>query len=319
MTANEIPSASAAHAEEAVPEQAGRRQVRIGILVLSGLIATIYLLFLLTDPATFRNRYKINTTVDNVMGLRKGDPVQMRGVTIGRVHDFELGGQGEEVVIVLEVEDQWLIPEGSSTQLVTPALMAPRTVEILPGPGPGTLGRGDTMPGVAVRGLLDDTETLGEKGQIALDRIAELLSPKNLDAISGSAEGLNTVLSEISELVETERQNLSELIESFRQAADGLAEMTGDSAGFRGDLDGAVAKADSLMDRLYVASEGVTGAAGSLQSILMRLENGEGTLGRLLASDSLYTNLQGTVQSARLLMDDFRENPDRYMPKLSIF
>ena len=116
MTANEIPGVSAEQAEEAVPEQAGRRQVRIGIFVLAGLIATIYLLFLLTDPATFRGRYQVATTVDNVMGLRKGDPVQMRGVTIGQVHDFELGGQGEDVVIILEVEGEWLIPEGSTTQ-----------------------------------------------------------------------------------------------------------------------------------------------------------------------------------------------------------
>ena len=189
VTANEISGASAAEAEQAVPEQAGKRQVRIGLFVLGGLIATTILLFLLTDPSMFRGRYRITTTVDNVMGLRTGDPVQMRGVTIGSVNDFELGGQGDNVVIVLEVDGQWLIPEGSTTQLVQPGLMSPRTVEVLPGPGPGTMGSGDNMPGIAVKGLLDDTETLGEKGQIALDAIADLLSEKNLDAFSGSAQG----------------------------------------------------------------------------------------------------------------------------------
>ena len=316
MTANEISGASAAQAEQAVPEQAGKRQVRIGLFVLAGLIATVILLFLLTDPSMFRGRYRITTTVDNVMGLRTGDPVQMRGVTIGSVNDFELGGQGDNVVIVLEVDGQWLIPEGSTTQLVQPGLMAPRTVEVLPGPGPGTMGSGDNMPGIAVKGLLDDTETLGEKGQIALDAIADLLSEKNLDAFSGSAQGLDNLVGELSDLVESERESLREVIESFRRAADGLTEATGPE--LREDLASLMARGDSAMGRINTTSESIEGVAASLETILARIQNGEGTLGKLWASDSLFTDLTAAVESARTLMDDIRENPGRYL-SVSIF
>ena len=279
MTINEIRDSSWAEREEAVPEQAGKRQVRIGLFVLAGLIATAVLLFWLTDPSIFRGRYRITTTVDNVMGLRTGDPVQMRGVTIGSVNDFELAAQGEDVVITLEIDGQWPIPEGSTTQLVQPGLMAPRTVEVLPGPGPGTIGRGDNIPGVARSGLLDDTEGLGEKGQIALDAIAELLSEKNLDAFSGSAEGLNDLVAELSNLVESERENLTEVIQSFRRAADGLAEATGPE--LREDLASLMARGDSAMGRINTTSESVERVAASLDTILARIRNGEGTLGKL--------------------------------------
>jgi len=318
LTANEIPGASATQAEEAVPEQAGKRQVRIGIFVLGGLIATIYLLFLLTDPAFFRGRYQITTTVDNVMGLRKGDPVQMRGVTIGSVHDFEMVREGENVVITLEVEGQWLIPEGSRTQLVSPGLMAPRTVEVLVGPGPGTIGRGGSLPGTAVRGLLDDTESLGEKGQVALDAIALLLSERNLEAIGGSAQGFNTLLGELSDLVESESENVTELIQSFNRAADGLADMTSDGAELGEDLQSAMAQADTLMGRLRATSESLGSAGASLETILARIADGEGTLGQLSVNDTLYTSIAQAVESVRLLMDDLRENPGRYI-NMSIF
>jgi phospholipid/cholesterol/gamma-HCH transport system substrate-binding protein len=316
LTANEIPGSSDSQVEEVVPQQAGQRQVRIGVFVIAGLIATIYLLYLLTDPATFRNRYKIMTTVDNVMGLRKGDPVQMRGVNIGQVNDFEMGGTGEDVVIILEIEGQWPIPGGSSTQLVQPGLMAPRTVEVLPGPGPGIIGTGSMLPGTAVKGLLDDTESLGEKGQIVLDRMAELLSPENMDAIGGSAEGLNTLVGELSDLVESESEGLAELIQSFNRAVEGLAEVTGPE--LRDDLANTAAKADSLMDRLNTTSESIEGAMASLETILARIESGEGTLGQLFVDDLLYTSLTAAVESARLFMDDVRENPGRYI-NVSIF
>jgi phospholipid/cholesterol/gamma-HCH transport system substrate-binding protein len=48
------------------------------------------------------------------------------------------------------------------------------------------------------------------------------------------------------------------------------------------------------------------------------MENGEGTLGRLSVSDTLYTDLSAAIESARLLMDDLRENPGRYI-NVSIF
>ena len=98
LTEHELSGSADAKWEGAVPGQAGRREVLIGIFVIFGLISSIYLLFLLTDPALFRGRFTITTAVENVMGLRKGDPVQMRGVTIGRVHDFEMASEGESVV-----------------------------------------------------------------------------------------------------------------------------------------------------------------------------------------------------------------------------
>ncbi len=318
MTIDKIQDSTWAEMEEAVPEQVGKRQVRIGLFVLGGLIATTVLLFWLTNPSFWRGRYRITTTVDNAMGLRTGDPVQMRGVTIGDVDAFELRGQEDSVVITLEIEGRWPIPEGSTTQLIQPGLMAPRTVEVLPGPGPGTVGRGDNIPGIARRGLLDDTEGLGEKGQIALDKIDELLSEKNLDAISGSAQGLNDLVAELSDLVKSERENLAEVIESFRRAADGLAEATGPEV--REDLASLMARGDSAMGRFNTTAESIDGLAESLEAILAPIEAGEGTLGRLIASDSLYTNMVETIESARLLLEDIRENPSRYINiKASVF
>ena len=172
------------------------------------------------------------------------------------------------------------------------------------------------MPGIAVKGLLDDTETLGEKGQIALDAIADLLSEKNLDAFSGSAQGLDNLVGELSDLVESERESLREVIESFRLAADGLTEATGPE--LREDLASLMARGDSAMGRINTTSESIEGVAASLETILARIQNGEGTLGKLWASDSLFTDLTAAVESARTLMDDIRENPGRYL-SVSIF
>ena len=318
MSVNEIPGSSDLQ-EELVPERAGSRQVRIGMFVLAGMIATITLLFWLTDPAFFRGRYKVTTAIENVIGLNKGAPVQIRGVTVGKVHSLEMGREAENVLVTLEIEGQWLIPEGSRAEVVTLGLMDPKVVEIVLGRGPGTIGDGGSLPGSARVGILDDTESLGEMGQMVLDRVTMLLSDENLDAISGSAEGLRKLvgeLSDIADIVESESGGVRELIQSLNSAADGLAEATGPEV--RESLTSTLEGADSLMGRLSATSESIETTIASLESLLARIENGQGTLGRLMASDTLYTSLTNMIESGRLLFDDIRENPGRYF-SVSVF
>ena len=66
------------------------------------------------------------------------------------------------------------------------------------------------------------------------------------------------------------------------------------------------------MRRISVTSETIERVAQSIETILAGIENGDGTLGRLLASDSLYTDLTGLIETGRLLLEDIQENPERY-------
>jgi phospholipid/cholesterol/gamma-HCH transport system substrate-binding protein len=99
-------------------------------------------------------------------------------------------------------------------------------------------------------------------------------------------------------------------------AADGLAEVTGPE--LRENLTSTLAGADTLMGRLNATSENIERVLASFETILTRIENGQGTLGRLWASDTLYTNLTGMIESGRLLLDDIRDNPGRYF-RVSVF
>jgi phospholipid/cholesterol/gamma-HCH transport system substrate-binding protein len=56
----------------------------------------------------------------------------------------------------------------------------------------------------------------------------------------------------------------------------------------------------------------------SLDALLQRMEQGEGTMGRLLKDDSLYENLAEASRELDLLLQDFRLNPKRYV-NVSVF
>ena len=67
------------------PSRGQSREAMVGLFVILGVAAVLITLYTLTDAAMFRGRYFVRTLVPDAGGIRRGDPVQMRGVNIGRV------------------------------------------------------------------------------------------------------------------------------------------------------------------------------------------------------------------------------------------
>lgn len=114
------------------PPRPGRhREAWVGLFVVAGILATVVLLAVMTDAALFRGRYIVTTNVAQAGGIRKGDPVQMRGVNIGRVLGFSIGK--ENVDIRLEIEGEYGVPKDSKVELKSAGLLGGTVADVLPG------------------------------------------------------------------------------------------------------------------------------------------------------------------------------------------
>ena len=299
---------------QAVPQGEAGREVRLGIFVVLGLLSFVMLLFLLTDPATFRGRYVITTEVQNAGGIRNGDPIQMLGVNIGRISNFEMTDDGT-VEIDLEIEGEWQIPEDSRTRMGGAGLFGGRTLEVVRGDAREYLDPGDRIPGEGDSSdPLAQFNELGGQAETVLERIEVLLDGETVESVQGSARNLETLLAELGTVVDAQQGRLDELTRSLARSAQGLEE----AAAAGPDAARAVARADSLLVVLRGTSENLDAASSSLGTILARMESGEGTLGRLSVDSSLYDNLNEAAARMAALALDVQENPERYI-RLSLF
>ncbi len=298
-----------------LPQTRGGREARLGIFVILGLLSFVMVLFMLTDPATLRGRYMVHTVVDDAGGVRRGDPIQMRGVNIGRIHAFEMRDDGL-VTITLEVEGEWQIPVGSSTQLGAAGVFGGRTVEVVPGGGPGFVSPDDTIPGVggSAGGILGSVDHIGEQAEAVLGQLEVLLDDPTIGSVQGGARQLEGLLTELSGMIAEQRGALQDLTESLRRSAAGVEE----AAEAGPEVASAIARADSAMAMLMEASEQIDGTVASLRSILTKVDNGEGTLGRLVNDQTLYDNLNDASLRIAELVQDIKDNPRKYI-SLSIF
>jgi len=300
----------------AAPRSHGGKEAQVGVFVLIGLISFVLVLFWMTDPATLRGRYMLVTQVDHAGGVRSGDPIQMQGVNVGRVHDFEMVA-GDSVDITMEVEREWRIPLGSHTIMGEAGLFGGRALEIVRGVGPGFHADGDTLrgEGAAGSGLLSSVDRLSARAESVLGSIDDMLSEETVGSVKGTALELEELLNELSAMTSEQRASLTQLTESLTNAAEGI-EATSAAAG--PDIASAVARADSAMAMLVATGESVDAATASLRTILGRMERGEGTLGRLSADESLYVSMNTAAETLAALLADLQANPKKYI-NISIF
>jgi phospholipid/cholesterol/gamma-HCH transport system substrate-binding protein len=296
---------------EATPSMAGGREIRVGAFVLLGALATVVLLFLLTDPATFRGRYYVETVLEDAGGVRSGDPVQMRGVNIGRVRDFRMEPPG--VAITLEINGQWDIPSDSRTRLAGVGLLGGRTVEIIPGSSPEPLPSGGTIPGESAEGLIEMIDLLSDDAVAIAHSVRTLLDEPTVERLQSSASELERFMELLTMTVQEQRSELQQLSSTLATSAHRL-----DDALARGDLERALARTDSTLAVLQEAGGSLDRATRSMEAVVQRIEAGEGTLGQLSTNDELYRNLSGAAEAILNLAEDVRENPQRYI-RLRIF
>jgi phospholipid/cholesterol/gamma-HCH transport system substrate-binding protein len=255
------------------------------------------------------------TTVENAGGIRAGDPVQMHGVILGRVHDFEMVSAGQ-VDITMEIDGRWQVPLGSRTVLGAAGLFGGRTLQIEPSTSTQYHQENDTLPGDGAvgDGLLGSVDELSAQAGSVLGSIDRLLNAETVGSVQGSAKALESLLAELSVVTREQRGALQRLTASLTGAAEGLEDATAVAP----DIARAVARADSAMAALTVTGANLDAATISLRSVLERMDRGEGTLGLLSNDEALYVSLTTAAQNLNALLADLQANPSKYI-NISIF
>src|SRR3954467_11988199 len=117
-------------------------------MVLAALIAAVLLCaYLLISSAS---GYTVHALVSDAGQIVKGNEVQVGGVPIGSVDDVKLRGGGPSAELVLSIDEDAPLHEGTTATIRNPSLtsVAGRYVSLIPGPNssPEIPDRGDIPP-----------------------------------------------------------------------------------------------------------------------------------------------------------------------------
>jgi len=300
------------------PRRGRNREVWVGLFVILGVVAVFVTLFTMTDAAMFRGRYIVGTVVPDAGGIRRGDPVQMRGVNIGRVQAFRISQEGVE--IRLEIEGEYRIPKDSHVELKSFSLLSGLAAIVVPGSSTSYVEGGDRLAGTSETGIMETATNIADEAEKTLGRVQALLSEGTVKNVEASSERVKTLLEQLSRVTEEQRKELNGLVKSLRASADQVQKATSGP-----ELESSLKRIDGLTQKAEATLDSLGRSTSSLETLVGRIERGEGTLGKLSKDDALYGNatktlesLNGATSDLRELLQDIKKNPKRYL-KFSVF
>lgn len=319
-------------------------EIKIGLLA----IVTIALMFwgykFVEGQNILKSSKLLYAEYDNAAGLNAGTTVLRSGFQVGVVTDVYLNPENLETVIVeMDVDPSIPIPKNTVAAIATVDFLGEKNIQLLfdaPCSGrncaesgdfilPGTKGVLSSMVGsteevqayvnVVSSGLSQVLDSLGQaagdedsalgKAMSDVDDILQNLkvTTNNLNALiarnSREIDGIMNDLNTLSTSIASREAQIESIINNTDSVMQKLAAL---------DVDNTLTNTDEAIAQLSTTLESVNGAAKDLQATMADLNEGQGTLGKLLQDDKLYRNLDEAVSNMDLLLQDFRLHPERY-------
>ena len=282
-------------------------EVRVGItLTVAGLLLVAGILWL--GGFSFgESRYGFSIMFTEVSGLVAGDKVTVAGLDAGEIISLKLAPFGK-VVAEVEVDNDIRIPIDSRISVASYGLIGAKVISVRPGGSDVYVKQGTVVQGVYEKGLGDVVHEMGE----ALTGIQAVL--KSADEILTDQEG--------KDLVKQALVNANAASFDLRQATADLSVMATELRVFVSEKKDPAGEAIDAMETAVVGFAEVTGElktiSVTLDSIVRRVEGGEGTLGKLINEDQMHDEFLAAIKEVRELVADIRDNPNSFV-RFSLF
>ena len=281
------------------------REVWIGVTILVGIALFVVLYTYIRDIRWWSRGVRVHAVVADAGRVTAGVPVMLKGVDVGQVTERRILPD-LRVFLTLEIEPGVPVPRDSRIELGSRSIFGEPGVTLLPGTSAEPLERGDTLEAALEPTPTELIETLG-------GRATEVLTPVFIADLHVAVSEFREAAASLNELLSAAAPALSTAATSLRRTATGLEKVaTGP------DLEATAQSLALTSEQLQLMATGLSGSAQRLESILAKVDAGEGSLGRLVNDPALYEDLRAVAASYRNLADDIRQNPKRYV-NVSVF
>lgn len=300
-----------------------KKELKIGVFVISVVVVSFFVLNYLRGEDIFNREYELVSRYDNVEGLVSSAPVYIKGYKAGKVIDVAYDTAAGDFIVTCSISNDFVVPEDSKMVIYSVDIMGGKGVKIALGASETPVADGDTLVPLFEAGLMDSLS--GSIGPL----LAKVTA--TLDSLGTTVAGVNALLAEVDgaglnrtlEHLEHTMANLRSLSSAVNGKSDEISSFADNLSDFSAKLGGIAEKVDSTMSGVNefvgtINSSDVESLISSFKSLLESVNDPEGSIGRLLNSDSVYNSVDSLLNDVNILVDKIQENPRKYL-KISVF
>ncbi|MEN8797598.1 MAG: MlaD family protein [Flavobacteriaceae bacterium] len=297
------------------------RELKTGIIVIGGILLFILGFSFLKSTPLFDSSKEFYAVYKHVGGLQNGTQVSINGLSVGKVNDIRFKDGSGSLLVTFSVDSSFEFSKNSLAELYDTGIIGGKGIQIVPVfDGAAVAQSGDTLKANVRPGL---TELVQQK-----------LTPLQFK-IEGAVSNADSLLMNFNDVFdEPTKQNLREsvaglnkVVANFEQSTE-MIKVLLESKKYA--LDSSITNISTITNNFAKISDSLSQAdiggtirnldasVKNLNAILLKMNEGDGSLGKLMNDKELYENLAKASGELELLLQDFRLNPKRYV-NVSVF
>ena len=273
-------------------------EAKVGLFVIIGLIIFGYM-SMKVGNLTFSTKkgYDIEVLFDSATGLVKDVSVEIAGVEVGQVQSIAL--QNGKALVVLRMNPGLVIRKEDTAIIRTRGILGDKYVELIPG--------SVTAPPISPGGRITRTAPITDM-DVLMNTLGEVATnindlTRSLSRVLGTASGeatLRAIINNVQEVVTALNQTVQNNRENIDVIVDNLITFTGTlkeiGEGNKEDIGSIISSTRSVIGTMKPL-------VANLTEITDKINQGQGSIGRLINNDETVESLNQTLASLKEITD----------------
>ena len=210
----------------------------------------------------------------------------------------------------------------ATAQIVAVGFVGDAAIEFNPGKAPQRLPRDRVIIGSQAAGLTDLAASLGDRADSVLIGAQEIMNEQTADELQATLTALQGTLKAAQRTMQVygDAENGPTGRDHARPSPASSDSPPGSTAPSASPaLARTLGRADTLTGNLTTMTAQFTSTGARLDTVLLNINQGRGTLGKFATDTGLYTDLRQVSQSLKALLDDLKKHPGKIPVTVKIF
>ena len=307
-----------------------KREAKLALTALAAVFILIWGINFLKGSSLFESKSTFYGVYDSVEGLKVSSGVIYRGYQVGQVISIQFEGERfDRVLVKFSVNKGLELPSNTLAMIQSADLMGSKVIALVPGDPQESAVSGDTLRSQVERGLMEQVSQqmlpLKQKAERLLGSLDSVMlivqglfneeTKKNLSNSFGSIDrtlrNLEGASGNLDTLIQGESTRISSILQDVNSITSNLRNNNEEISSI---LSNVSAISDSLRQaNLHQTLVSLDCILATTDSIMNKMNRGEGTIGALLNDNDLYYNLNQVSENLNRLLVEFRYNPKRFI------
>ena len=292
------------------------KEIKAAFFVLSTILLFIFGFNYLKGSSILDKQKTIYAVYDEVDGLLVGANVMINGLSIGNVTELDFLPNSTKILVTLKVKDKLSFSSKSTASIYETGVLGGLAISIEPlFERESIVKTGDTLMSSVRPGLTElinrQIEPLSRQLQSTITSVDSIFTgasnvlnrqtqeeiKESINVLTSAINAINNSSLIIEETLTSKNTQINNTIDNIENISSNLSNVSDELNSFG---------LSSLLTNLEVSVDGIS-------SIIDKLDSDDSTLGKLINEDEVYNNLNSSIESLNILINDIKANPKKYV------